>query len=145
MPNEQNNLNNKKEPEEVARLLGKENAFRFTCTACGDCCRTEGSVYFTREDLDKIYAHLKLTEDKRKALHKKLIQRRNNNYYIHDSQGPCILLDLETNRCKAYPARPLQCRSFPFWPSVFHSKADFRQTQHECPGMQSLKGQAFLT
>jgi hypothetical protein len=32
--------------------------------------------------------------------------------------GRCVFLDPVTQRCGVYPARPLQCRTFPFWPEL---------------------------
>ena len=29
----------------------------------------------------------------------------------------CVLLDPETRKCRAYTARPRQCRTWPFWDS----------------------------
>ena len=33
--------------------------------------------------------------------------------------GPerCVFLEPQTRRCSVYPARPTQCRTFPFWRS----------------------------
>jgi hypothetical protein len=33
----------------------------------------------------------------------------------------CIFLDDATNACTVHPARPLQCRAFPFWPTCIES------------------------
>lgn len=37
------------------------------------------------------------------------------------ASSPCIFLD-ENNKCKIYEARPLQCLSYPFWPSIMASR-----------------------
>ena len=34
----------------------------------------------------------------------------------------CYFLDCGTKRCKIYKVRPLQCRMFPFWPSMLSDK-----------------------
>ncbi len=121
-------------PERIAQVLGKGGDFRFRCTACGNCCRHEGSVYFSAQDLENICHYL---QKEPKALEGKLIQRRSNGLYVHDSSGPCILLDPKTKRCTVYPVRPFQCRSFPFWPSIFSSKASLEEAKQDCPGMRS--------
>ncbi len=113
-------------------------AFSFRCSACGKCCQGEGSVYFTAQDLENIYSYLQYNnESQKKDLYKKLIQKHSNGYYTHEANGPCVLLD-ENKRCSVYPVRPLQCRTFPFWPSVFASPEDLSTTKKECPGI-SLK------
>ena len=60
----------------VQKTLGKKAAFSFSCTKCGNCCREEGDVYFTSEDLEKIYEHLQLKGNKKNLLYKKLIQKK---------------------------------------------------------------------
>jgi Fe-S-cluster containining protein len=37
--------------------------------------------------------------------------------------------------CSVYEARPLQCRSFPFWPSVLRSPQAWKAAAMDCPGM----------
>jgi len=49
--------------------------------------------------------------------------------------GDCVLLDPETGRCRGYVARPLQCRAYPFWPSVVVSPESWREHARRCPGM----------
>lgn len=38
-------------------------------------------------------------------------------------KGPgCVFLDNETNFCKIYPVRPIQCSTYPFWPEIMESE-----------------------
>ena len=37
----------------------------------------------------------------------------------------CIFLDKHTNQCQIYEARPTQCRTYPFWPSIVESVQDW--------------------
>jgi Fe-S-cluster containining protein len=37
--------------------------------------------------------------------------------------------------CGVYEARPLQCRAFPFWPSVLRSPDGWKEMARDCPGM----------
>jgi Fe-S-cluster containining protein len=37
--------------------------------------------------------------------------------------------------CSIYEFRPLQCRAFPFWPSILGSRKDWENTADACPGM----------
>lgn len=48
--------------------------------------------------------------------------------------GDCILLDPETRRCTVYEARPIQCRTWPFWDSNLKRKRDWQETCEVCPG-----------
>ena len=37
--------------------------------------------------------------------------------------------------CSIYSERPLQCRAFPFWPSMLNSKESWKSAAKECPGI----------
>ena len=37
--------------------------------------------------------------------------------------------------CSIYNARPLQCRSYPFWPAIMDSKESWDEEATNCPGM----------
>ena len=46
----------------------------------------------------------------------------------------CIFWDSE---CTVYKARPLQCRTFPFWESVIACAQSWEITASGCPGINS--------
>jgi Fe-S-cluster containining protein len=45
----------------------------------------------------------------------------------------CILW--ENSGCSRYEARPLQCRSFPFWSACVTSRQEWENHAKSCPGM----------
>jgi len=49
-------------------------------------------------------------------------------------QGRCVFLDAD-ERCGVYAARPLQCRTFPFWPELIRSGRWTRQARRLCEGV----------
>ena len=48
--------------------------------------------------------------------------------------GPCVFLT-QDNRCRIYAVRPLQCRTYPFWPEVVESRAVWRGEARRCEGI----------
>ena len=48
-------------------------------------------------------------------------------------ESDCIFL--ENNCCMVYEARPLQCRTFPFWPENLKSAYRWNLVKLECPGI----------
>jgi uncharacterized protein len=42
---------------------------------------------------------------------------------------------LTDNGCALHPAKPVQCRAFPFWPESVESRAAWRQLKSYCPGV----------
>jgi len=55
------------------------------------------------------------------------------------SHGDCaFLVGAESERgCRVHAARPDQCRSYPFWPSILHTRAHWREEGDRCPGIGS--------
>jgi Fe-S-cluster containining protein len=37
--------------------------------------------------------------------------------------------------CSVYPARPLQCRTYPFWQTIVDEEEHWREESAECPGI----------
>lgn len=51
--------------------------------------------------------------------------------------GRCSLLE-GLNDCTIYRARPEQCRTFPFWPSILAGGEGLRRAAAVCPGLEIL-------
>ena len=48
-------------------------------------------------------------------------------------QGQCHFL--REDGCSIHPAKPTQCRIFPFWPELVDSKREWKKTAAYCPGI----------
>jgi len=53
--------------------------------------------------------------------------------------GECVFYGGETAKCLLYELRPLQCRLYPFWPSLLESKRAWEKEKRRCPGIGSGK------
>lgn len=126
---------------QVQQALANET-FRWSCTACGKCCRGPGVVYFTAEDLKNIRAALKLSGAKWDRLQKRLIQKRKNGLFLHHTARACALLGKD-GKCTVYEVRPLQCRTFPFWTSSFESRESYEWLKDFCTGVKKGDGEEF--
>lgn len=42
---------------------------------------------------------------------------------------------LRDGGCSIHPAKPTQCRIFPFWPELVESRREWNKTARYCPGM----------
>jgi Fe-S-cluster containining protein len=91
-----------------SKMLTDEAYQKIDCLSCGQCCRTTVTT-FDDEDIAKASKSLNLS---RKEFIKK--------YLILDLDGtyttvavPCPMLDLTSNKCIIYDARPKSCASFP--------------------------------
>lgn len=111
---------------------------RFRCTGCGDCCTGEpGTVWVGDEEVAALCRHLGLDEETFAARylwtpHLEGPEDRRRSLVEHDD-GACVFLD-EARRCTVYGARPVQCRTWPFWPeNVAHPRA-WDAVKAVCPG-----------
>ena len=108
-----------------------DRGIQFECTGCGRCCVGEpGIVRVTEPEVAVMAAFLGMPAEAVKTNH---LEPYKSGLTIKEREdGACVFYE---NGCRIYPARPGQCRSFPFWVSVFRSKDRFDRTQKNCPGI----------
>ena len=105
------------------------------CATCqGRCCTGEsGYIYVNKEEIENISKLLKLEikDFVRDYLYKKGYKFSIKELKYNDSYE-CVFYDRESNGCGIYDARPLQCRTFPFW-DYYKTRVD--ELKLECPGI----------
>ncbi len=129
----------------------------FTCTECGNCCTGgPGYVWISIEEIERLAAHLKLSPETvvekycRKVDGKFSLKERRNREGTYDciflkaqkmpkpKPGPDGQLDrvpVPIKKCSIYEARPLQCRTWPFWPENLVSRKRWDDSGRRCPGI----------
>ena len=99
----------------------------FVCRRCGACCRWEGIVRLTEEDIRRLAVFLGMSEEAFIERHTRLAPDRRCLALLDAADGACAFLD--GDRCAVYEARPAQCRNFPFtW-----------EVKEGCPGLDALR------
>ncbi len=122
--------------EEHVELPWYQSGLAFECTQCGNCCSgpETGYVWVTDEEIDRLAVAMDMEDDvegfKRKFVRQVLARQSLVEY----SDGDCIFLDPKTRGCMVYGARPVQCRTWPFWAQTVSSPADWARTAKGCPG-----------
>jgi len=105
---------------------------RFECQpGCIECCTQRGFVYLTEADLARAAAFVGMTAA---AFERRYVYRTRNRLRLRvprDTQ--CYFL--RGNGCSIHPAKPTQCRIFPFWPELVESRREWKKTARYCPGM----------
>jgi uncharacterized protein len=105
---------------------------RFECQrGCTACCEQKGFVYLTEADLVRAAEFVGMTAA---AFERKYVYRTRNRIRLrvpHDST--CFFLN--GSGCSIHPAKPLQCRAFPFWPELVESRREWQKAAHYCPGI----------
>lgn len=104
----------------------------FTCTRCGQCCTGQpGYVWVNDAEILNIAEFLDVSVEEviqkfTRRLHGKRSLTEKPNY-------DCIFWEAEVG-CQIYPARPTQCRTWPFWESNLRKPSDWEYTKSVCPG-----------
>lgn len=103
----------------------------FSCTRCGDCCTgAPGYVWVEREEIEALAGFLGLSIDK---FGERYLRKVSGRYCLVEKPGgDCVFFD---GGCTVYPARPTQCRTFPFWRSHLKSQRAWDEVAGECPGI----------
>ena len=120
----------------LGRGIFYAKGLRFTCAQCSDCCRFEsGFVFLSKKDTSMLGEALKLGTKELEKTYCRWIPSQNGTFRLslkEKSNYDCIFWK---NGCVVYEYRPLQCRAFPFWPSIVNSEANWEQTGCSCPGV----------
>jgi Fe-S-cluster containining protein len=110
---------------------------RFECTRCGNCCSgAPGYVWVTLDECRLIAQALRLALEeflrrhvRRVGTRLSLLEKRGGDceFLVRTPDGPTT--------CAIHAARPVQCRTWPFWPSNVESEQAWQAAARECPGI----------
>ncbi|MFA5073005.1 MAG: YkgJ family cysteine cluster protein [Nitrospirota bacterium] len=109
-----------------------KEGLRFTCQGDGKCCLTRGKygyVYLSFSDRKRLAKHFYMTTTEFTAAYTK---KTDGLYELVYTREDCPFL--KENRCSVYPARPWQCRTWPFWPENMNEKTWEQEVLRDCPG-----------
>jgi Fe-S-cluster containining protein len=118
----------------LAKQVWYRDGLGFECQQCGGCCSgAPGYVWVDDGDVATIAARLEMSEDEFRQAYthhakgKVSLRERAN--------GDCVLLDEETRVCKVYDERPIQCRTWPWWPENVENQDAWALCEQQCPGI----------
>ena len=109
-----------------------ENGLRFRCVRCGRCCRDSevpSYVFLRDDDIRRLAEHLELSEAVFLARH---CEDHDGGHVLRNKPGACSFWEPETG-CIVYAARPVQCRTWPFWPYNLR-RTNWKEAGEFCPG-----------
>lgn len=113
----------------------REHRLRFHCTGCGACCTGGGDHYVAVDNSEQeaIRRFLGVSRSwfRRRYL---LTLDTGGGELASGRDGRCVFLDAH-DRCRVYPVRPRQCRSYPFWPEVVSSRSAWQAEARRCEGI----------
>ncbi|MBN2583464.1 MAG: YkgJ family cysteine cluster protein [Planctomycetes bacterium] len=105
---------------------------QFECQACGRCCGgAPGYIWATREELERAAEAV--------GMHvldfcQMYVAEYEEGFSLREmDNGDCCML--QNDKCRIYDVRPMQCRTWPFWPSNLSSPKAWQMAKQRCPGM----------
>jgi hypothetical protein len=115
----------------------EEQGLMFSCTMCGSCCGgAPGYVWLGLSDIAGLSLFLKI---KPMALIdtycRKFHTLEGFSLSLKEKKSTYDCIFLEQGRCSVYSARPIQCRTYPFWEEVLASSDSWNQEKRFCPGI----------
>lgn len=116
-----------REEEVVLRVIFQKS---MKCHRCGNCCIDSDPINIYREDITDLSKFLKMPESE-------FIERHTAKFdgedgYKLKNVSPCEFWDVDTKKCKVYPARPIACRAYPVLSSECIAKGTMGYI--DCPG-----------
>ena len=120
-------------------MFHETTPLHFECTGCGRCCIGGGEyhVFLTDDAAEAIRQHLQLS---RAWFRRRYLRRLPDGDQVAamGKDGRCIFLGKD-NGCTVYAARPVQCRTYPFWPEVVNSRTSWTREAQRCEGINRGK------
>lgn len=108
----------------------------FQCQRCRYCCSSEpGYVFLSEKDIENASRVLGVSTEEFLSLYTRDVDY--GLYYLvslkEKDNYDCIFLG--ENGCSIYEGRPIQCRTYPFWPSIVESRENWESEKRSCPGI----------
>jgi uncharacterized protein len=107
---------------------------QFECQGSAKCCVSHGDygyVWLTKTDRAALAKHLGITFDEFTTQYCEI---KDGIYKLKESKNnDCIFL--KEKRCGVYEGRPMQCRTWPFWPEVMNARRWNKDVKSFCPGV----------
>jgi len=109
---------------------------RFSCKQCGKCCTGgPGTVRVSDAEIQTLARRLGQTDDEFRSSYTRVL-RRGEISLIEKTNYDCVFYERGIG-CTVYEDRPRQCRTWPFWRSVVHSREAWDEAAESCLGMDT--------
>lgn len=109
------------------------------CNSCnGNCCIGEsGYIWINAQEIQVLALHLNISVEDLKFRYLNKIGYKHSIKEIQLSKDnyACCFFNLDKKQCSIYEARPVQCRTFPFWD---YFKENEEEVYKECPAIKNL-------
>ena len=108
------------------------DGLRFTCQpGCINCCDQQGFVYLSEDDLLRAAAFTAMSAAE---FEKRYVYRTRHLLRLRKPRRSQCHFLLGAG-CAIHPAKPTQCRLFPYWPELVENRRAWEKTSRYCPGI----------
>ena len=98
------------------------NGLSFGCTGCGKCCQNEGEVWLDAEEYNDMTNFLGISSEEFMVKYVELVmsgwaklKSQPFDSTKNEVTEKCIFLDENGLKCTICEARPIQCKTYPYW------------------------------
>ena len=125
----------------MAREEWYADGLRFECTMCGACCSgAPGYVLVSAAEGEAIAARLGISVEEFERRYTRKVAEGRSLTEVRTEHGlDCVFLDRASVPgkavCSLYEARPLQCRTFPWWPENLRDRRSWERLGRHCEGV----------
>ena len=113
-----------------------EKGLPFKCTGCGKCCTgVSGCVWVNEEEVKSICEHLDVPFEDFCRDYLDIVDGRWSLKEIKITKDCYDCIFLNEKKCMIYSVRPVQCRTYPWWPMNLESEQRWQETAKECEGI----------
>ena len=108
------------------------HGLHFECQpGCTACCEQQGYVYLTEHDIPRAAGFLGIRAT---DFEQRYVYRTRNQMRLRVPRDAACFF-LHEGGCAIHPAKPTQCRVFPFWPELVDRRSEWHKTSRYCPGI----------
>jgi len=113
------------------------NGLRFHCTGCSDCCTgAPGYVWLSDVDIDALRMYFGgISIEEFACTYCRYVDVEDGKALSLKEKAHYDCIFLENGRCSVYEARPIQCRTYPFWEEILQTGETWSDESRYCPGI----------
>ena len=116
-----------------------DRGLKFSCNGCRYCCGVEpGYVFLCEADIARLCAVLHMERGQVLSTYCRRTAESGFRYsLLEKTRNDCIFLT--EKGCAVYEARPVQCRTYPFWDTIVKDRQSWEAEGAFCPGINHGK------
>lgn len=118
------------------KILKRIDKLEFKCQRCSNCCRFDpGVVFLSNEDVKNISSYLNIDISTFLLKYCRSIFRNGEQIVGLQEKNNFDCIFWRADGCIIYEVRPLQCKTYPFWPVLVESEELWNQEKKRCKGI----------